>query len=140
MSLSLSNSLSFALILLVKIEEEEIQKMITIMIEVSVAMMMRTTEMMIMAHIGEEGGRAGRGNGLRLPSIIPTIQPQSVFLAKGNFIPKHFRKMNNLQIAIQLWSMEHGAKSDDFFDKFLTAPFKRLMTFETVDQSDEEMT
>ena len=85
---------------------------------------------------------AGRGNGLRLPSIIPTIQPQSVFLAKGNFIPKHFRKMNNLQIAIQLWSMEHGAKtkSDDFFEKFLTAPFKRLMTFETVDQSDEEMT
>ena len=55
MSLSLSNSLSFALILLVKIEEEEIQKMITIMIEVSVAMMMRTTEMMIMAHRGEEG-------------------------------------------------------------------------------------
>ena len=59
MSLSLSNSLSFALILLVKIEEEEIQKMITIMIEVSVAMMMRTTEMMIMAHRGEEGGREG---------------------------------------------------------------------------------
>ena len=39
-----------------------------------------------------KGGRekAGRGNGLRLPSIIPTIQPQSVFLAKGNFIPKDF--------------------------------------------------
>ena len=34
--------------------------------------------------------KAGRGKGVRLPSIIPTIQALSVFLAKGNFIPKDF--------------------------------------------------
>ena len=37
-----------------------------------------------------QGDLAGKGKGLRLPSIIPTIQPLSVFLAKGNFIPRDF--------------------------------------------------
>ena len=39
--------------------------------------------------------KAGRGKGVRLPSIIPTIQALSVFLAKGNFIPKDFFKTSH---------------------------------------------
>ena len=43
---------------------------------------------------------AGRGKGLRLPSIIPTIQPLSVFLAKGNFIPRDFYENCMLSIIL----------------------------------------